>query len=146
MIELKYQGYGMPAELGKASGARQLFLDIQRGLLSAMNIQPRTCPETPLADAPATYLPLTRRTGSAWGGISGGTGLFPKQLHPVQALSGVQAAACLLADAVEQEQRIPVVGDYDADGDRDRLVSAGLAPARAHGGGFSGAGYASAMA
>ncbi|MEZ5476778.1 MAG: type I restriction-modification enzyme R subunit C-terminal domain-containing protein [Thiolinea sp.] len=33
LIELKYQGVrDMPAELGKASGARQLFLDIQRGL------------------------------------------------------------------------------------------------------------------
>ncbi|MEZ5476779.1 MAG: single-stranded-DNA-specific exonuclease RecJ [Thiolinea sp.] len=82
-----------------------------------MNIQPRTCPETPLADAPATYLPLTRRVLAARGVESAAELDYSlKQLHPVQALSGVQAAACLLADAVEQGQRILVVGDYDADG------------------------------
>ncbi len=38
------------------------------------------------------------------------------RLHPPAALGGVEAAAGLLADAVEAERRVLVVGDFDADG------------------------------
>ncbi len=38
------------------------------------------------------------------------------RLHPPQALSGIERAAGLLADAIEGEARLLVVGDFDADG------------------------------
>ncbi len=39
-----------------------------------------------------------------------------KQLLPVSQLSSVQQAATLLADAIEQQRQILIIGDYDADG------------------------------
>ncbi|MCU0936062.1 MAG: single-stranded-DNA-specific exonuclease RecJ [Gammaproteobacteria bacterium] len=38
------------------------------------------------------------------------------RLHPPEALGGIEAAAGLLADAVEAGRRVLVVGDFDADG------------------------------
>ncbi len=37
-------------------------------------------------------------------------------LHPASALGGIDAAVSLLAEAIQQQQRIVIVGDYDADG------------------------------
>ena len=42
------------------------------------------------------------------------TGL--KQLEPYHSLKGIDAAVALLLDAIEQQQRILIVGDFDADG------------------------------
>jgi single-stranded-DNA-specific exonuclease len=39
-----------------------------------------------------------------------------KQLHPHHALSGMETAVTLLIEALQQQQRILVVADYDADG------------------------------
>ena len=38
------------------------------------------------------------------------------RLHPYTGLAGMDGAVALLADAVEQDQRVLVVGDFDADG------------------------------
>ncbi len=45
------------------------------------------------------------------------------RLHPPQALSGIEQAAGLLADAVEGEARILIVGDFDADGATSTALS-----------------------
>lgn len=42
------------------------------------------------------------------------TGL--KQLEPYHSLKGIEAAVTLLLDAIEQQQRVLIVGDFDADG------------------------------
>ena len=42
------------------------------------------------------------------------TGL--QQLEPYHSLKGIEAATELLLDAIEQQQRILIVGDFDADG------------------------------
>ena len=39
-----------------------------------------------------------------------------KNLHPPQTLRGIGDAAALLADAIEGEARVMVIGDFDADG------------------------------
>ncbi|MEW6446433.1 MAG: single-stranded-DNA-specific exonuclease RecJ [Pseudomonadota bacterium] len=45
------------------------------------------------------------------------------RLHPPRALSGIDRAACHLADAIEGEARILVVGDFDADGATSTALS-----------------------
>lgn len=44
-------------------------------------------------------------------------------LHPAASLSGLDAALALLVDALEQRQRILVVGDFDADGATSSALS-----------------------
>ena len=51
------------------------------------------------------------------------------QLLPPDGLSGLAAAANLLADAVVQDQKILIVGDFDADGATSTAVAMTLLPA-----------------
>ncbi|MHB1240575.1 MAG: hypothetical protein ACYC18_08735, partial [Gammaproteobacteria bacterium] len=39
-----------------------------------------------------------------------------ERLHPLTGLTGIASAAALLSEAVEQDRRILLVGDFDADG------------------------------
>ncbi len=39
-----------------------------------------------------------------------------KNLHPISTLKGIQTATDLLVDAIKQNQRLLIVGDFDADG------------------------------
>ncbi|HPE58835.1 MAG TPA: single-stranded-DNA-specific exonuclease RecJ [Thiolinea sp.] len=70
-----------------------------------------------LSDTSPQLSPLARRV-LAGRGIDHVDELAFKlhQLHAVQQLGSVNAGASLLAEAVEGERRILVVGDYDADG------------------------------
>ena len=45
------------------------------------------------------------------------------RLHPVSTMKGIDAAAALLADAVQQGRRILVVGDFDCDGATSTAVA-----------------------
>ncbi len=49
------------------------------------------------------------------------TGL--RHLHPLECLGGIDAAVALLYEALEQRQRILVVGDFDADGATSSALS-----------------------
>lgn len=81
-----------------------------------MKIQARTYPS--LAEHELTdYLPVTRRVLAARGITTQQALEYSlKQLHPIQQLGGIQAAAELLAEALENKHKILIVGDYDADG------------------------------
>jgi single-stranded-DNA-specific exonuclease len=66
---------------------------------------------------PADVLPLLQRLYSARG-ITDATLAQPKlaQLHAPELLGGMQAAVELLAQAIADDERILVVGDFDCDG------------------------------
>ena len=66
---------------------------------------------------PAELNPVVRRVLLARG-VSGPEqlGLRLQDMHAPQSLSGIRAAAELLANAVTGGQRILIVGDFDADG------------------------------
>ncbi|HET6435460.1 MAG TPA: single-stranded-DNA-specific exonuclease RecJ [Xanthomonadaceae bacterium] len=74
----------------------------------------------PVADAgawPEQVPPLLRRIYAARGALSIEQAR-PRlaQLHPPDALGGLDAATALLADAIAQDRHIVVVGDFDCDG------------------------------
>ena len=82
-----------------------------------MKIQARNCDQVFVAGDESACLPLAQRVLAARGITSADELEYSlKQLHPVQQLGSVQVAAQLLAEAVEGEHPILIVGDYDADG------------------------------
>ncbi len=46
-----------------------------------------------------------------------------KHLHPISSLKGIQTATDLLADAIKTQQRILIIGDFDADGATSTAVA-----------------------
>lgn len=71
----------------------------------------------PVAALPAELHPVLRRVYAARGIHEPGLlALDLRQLLPPSALAGIDAAAGLLAEAIERRQRIVIAGDYDADG------------------------------
>ena len=83
----------------------------------AKHIQTRPCTGAILQDASSNYSPLIKRILAARGiNHSQELNFVLKQLHPVSSLKNVTAAAQLLAEAITQERKILIVGDYDADG------------------------------
>nr|CAA6807540.1 MAG: Single-stranded-DNA-specific exonuclease RecJ (EC [uncultured Thiotrichaceae bacterium] len=89
-----------------------------------MKIRTRPCTGDIINDTAAPYLPLTKRVLAGRGIDSPNTLQYSlTQLHPVNLLGNVQAAAELLAEAVAGEHSILIVGDYDADGATATAVS-----------------------
>lgn len=89
-----------------------------------MKIQTRSCTGAILNDVAAPYLPLTKRVLAGRGVDSPDTLQYSlRQLHPVNLLGSVQAAAELLAEAIMGEHSVLIVGDYDADGATATAVS-----------------------
>ena len=83
-----------------------------------MKFTPRDIPPRSLwALEQAGVHPLLARLFAARG-VHGPQDLDPDLAHllPLQNLMGVQAAACLLADAIERQAALCVVADYDCDG------------------------------
>lgn len=82
-----------------------------------MKIQTRPCTGSMLDMLDVPYLPLTKRVLAARGINTPEALQYQlKQLHPVNQLGSVQAAADLLAEAVTGQKQVLIVGDYDADG------------------------------
>jgi len=83
-----------------------------------MHLSTRPCPEPDLLDDTQLHpSPLMRRILATRGITHQEQLQFSlRQLHPVSALQGVRAAAELLADVIEAQRTILIVGDYDADG------------------------------
>lgn len=80
-------------------------------------IQTRPCTGAILQDSSSGYSPLIKRILAARGiNHSDELNFVLKQLHPVSSLKNVKAAAQLLAEAMFNQQKILIVGDYDADG------------------------------
>lgn len=65
---------------------------------------------------PGDLPPLLRRLYAARGVTAQQLSLDLKALLPPAGLKGIDAAAGLLADAIQRGQRIVIVGDYDCDG------------------------------
>lgn len=68
------------------------------------------------AALPDTLSPVLRRLYAARGVSAAQLSLDLAQLLPPQTLKGIDAAAALLQQALAQQSRIVVAGDYDADG------------------------------
>ncbi|MFZ1342010.1 single-stranded-DNA-specific exonuclease RecJ [Thiothrix eikelboomii] len=84
---------------------------------SAKQIQTRPCTDKTFHDATHRYPPLIQRILAARGiHHSDELNFALKQLHPISSLKNVKAAAQLLAEAISHQQKILIVGDYDADG------------------------------
>ncbi len=94
---------------------RSFFTERREALLSPMRIEPRPLPTTLpfLGDLP----PLLTRLYAARG-VQSEAELDKSlaRLMPYQQLKGIDAAVDLLVTALEQRQRILIVGDFDADG------------------------------
>ena len=80
------------------------------------HIRRRSLPDTP-AQFSAEMLPLLQRVYSARG-VESEQALENtlNKLLPPQAFLGLESAVSLLADALQQRQRLLIVGDFDADG------------------------------
>ena len=71
----------------------------------------------PIGDWPDHVPPVLRRIYAARGVASfAGTQLRLANLLPPDALGGIEAASALLADAIRNDHRIVIVGDFDCDG------------------------------
>ncbi|MBD1391387.1 single-stranded-DNA-specific exonuclease RecJ [Neiella sp. HB171785] len=82
--------------------------------MSSITLQRRSVPECAL---PETIPPLLRRIYQARG-ISSADQLdhSANRLHHVRSLAGIEQAVQLLAFALQHDERITIVGDFDADG------------------------------
>ncbi len=82
-----------------------------------VKIRHRSCAETDVAALDASGVPpLLARLYAARGVRADETELSLRALAPPEAMRGVPEAAALLADALERQASILIVGDFDADG------------------------------
>jgi single-stranded-DNA-specific exonuclease len=85
-------------------------------MMAARRIRRRELPAA-TDSLPRHLHPVARRILLARGvADADGLRLGLRDMHPPDALSGVDSAAALLADAVSQDRSVLVVGDFDADG------------------------------
>lgn len=82
-----------------------------------MRIQTRNLPAQIIDLTALPYPPFIQRILATRGITQADELQFAlRQLHPVSSLRGATQAAQLLADAIQNNKRILIVGDYDADG------------------------------